>query len=138
MAQYRALRARWLGPQVHPDLGDLHLFLVRTDQGPQWRLEHYQLARQLDPDVGDRPATAWARSVLAALSRAASPHAMVLFHRRADSRCRLVAAGPCAARRRDLLDGIPRFHGGDLVYPLRADGDLLAGLRSARAPWSLA
>ena len=65
-------------------------------------------------------------------------HAVVLLHRRADSRGGLVAARPCAARGGDLLDGIPRLHVGDLVHPLRADGDLLAGLRAVRAPWSLA
>ena len=62
----------------------------------------------------------------------------LLLHRRTDSCSGLVAAGPCPACGGAVLDGVPRFHRGDLVHPLRADGDLLARLCAVRAPCSLA
>jgi hypothetical protein len=81
VAQRGALRTGRMGAEVHPDLCGLDLFPVRTHQDPQRRLEPHQLAGELDPDVGHRPETTRAGSVLTALSRAASSDAVVRLHR---------------------------------------------------------
>ena len=80
MAERGTLSPGRMGAQVHSDLSDLHLFLVRTYQDPQWRVEHHQLAGEFDPDVGDRSATARAGSVFVAISRATSPHAVAVLY----------------------------------------------------------
>src|ERR687897_1145165 len=127
-----------MGPQVHPDRRGLHLFPIRADQDPQRRLEPQQLAGELDPHVGDRSPATRARPVPDALSGAAAPHAVVLVHCGIDLAGGLVAARSCVARSGAVLAQLPRFHGRRALHPLRADRDLLAGLRAARALWSLA
>jgi hypothetical protein len=79
--RWRSVERSAQAAQVHSDLCDIYLFLVRAHQNPQRRLERHQLAGKLDPDVGHRPAATRAWSVPAALPRAAPSDAVVLLHR---------------------------------------------------------
>src|SRR4030095_6535676 len=110
MAERGTLSPGRMGAQVHSDLSDLHLLLVRTYQDPQWRMEHYQLAGEFDPDVGNRSAAARARSVFVAVSGATAPHAVAVLYSWVGGRGGSMAPRPSSARRSRVLDGISRLH----------------------------
>jgi hypothetical protein len=114
-------------------------FLVRVDQDPKRRLEHHQLAGELDPALGDRSSTTRPGPIPACPIRSLL-HLMQWLSFTAE----LTAVVVLWLRGRALLAaavfwmGFHVFTLAMLYIHFAPNGNLLAGLCAVRAFWSLA